>query len=178
MGPTHVVMQTEIQKEDAPHATVPAYAAPRITGIDASQAREIAKGLVDKAIEGEKSVTLKSGIAYFDYQGSRPTEGTVRVSAPKRFSLVAARGADTVRLGAVVEHALASELAISGVSRYFLQMRGRFTLTGRVMGEVVSDSGMGFFETYTDSSAAYSSAVGSPSTDGCDHSHTASASRC
>jgi hypothetical protein len=108
-----------------------------------------------------------------DYQGSRPAEGTLRVSRPERFSLVAARGADTVRLAAVVEHALASELAISGVPRYFLQMRGRFTLSGRVMGEVVSDSGEGFFETYTNSSAAYSSAVGSPSTDGCVHSHTA-----
>jgi uncharacterized protein (TIGR03790 family) len=31
----------------------------------------IAKGLVDKAIEGESTVNLKSGIAYFDYQGFR-----------------------------------------------------------------------------------------------------------
>jgi len=32
---------------------------------------EIARGLVDKAIEGEKTVTRKTGIAYFDYQGFR-----------------------------------------------------------------------------------------------------------
>jgi len=32
---------------------------------------EIAKALVDKAIEGEKTVSVKTGIAYFDYQGSR-----------------------------------------------------------------------------------------------------------
>jgi uncharacterized protein (TIGR03790 family) len=32
---------------------------------------EIAKALVDKAIEGEKIVNVKTGIAYFDYQGSR-----------------------------------------------------------------------------------------------------------
>ncbi len=108
-----------------------------------------------------------------EYLGSTSSEGTVRVSAPERFNLVAARGPDTVRLAAVIEHALASEVAISGVPRYFLQMRGRFTLSGRVTGEAISDSGMGFFETYTDSSAAYSSAVGSPSTSGCDHSHTA-----
>jgi uncharacterized protein (TIGR03790 family) len=31
----------------------------------------IAKGLVDKAIEAENSVTLKTGVAYFDYQGFR-----------------------------------------------------------------------------------------------------------
>jgi hypothetical protein len=108
-----------------------------------------------------------------DYRGSRPAEGTVGASAPERFSLVATRGTDTVRLAAVVEHALASELSLSGLRRYFLQMRGRFTLSGRVTGEVVSDSGRGFFETYTDSSAAYSSVVGSPSTAGCVHSQTA-----
>jgi hypothetical protein len=39
--------------------------------------------------------------------------------------------------------------------RVFLQMRGSFVLTGRVAGQTVSDSGMGFFETYlTDSSTA------------------------
>ncbi len=108
-----------------------------------------------------------------EYQGGKPAEGRLRVNAPEAFNLVAARGPDTVRLAAVVEHALASELAISGVPRYFLQMRGRFRLSGRITGEAVSDSGMGFFETYTDSSAAYSSAVGSPSTSGCDHSQTA-----
>ena len=32
---------------------------------------EIAKGLVDKALAGEASLNLKSGIAYFDYQGTR-----------------------------------------------------------------------------------------------------------
>jgi hypothetical protein len=108
-----------------------------------------------------------------EYQGGKPAEGGLRVKAPERFNLVASRGADTVRLTAVVEHALASELRISGVPRYFLQMRGRFTLSGRITGEAISDTGMGFFETYTDSSAAYSSAVGSPSTCGCDHSQTA-----
>jgi hypothetical protein len=110
---------------------------------------------------------------HIEYQGAKPAEGKLRVSAPERFKLVASRGADTVRLTAVVEDALASQLTISGVPRYFLQMRGRFTLSGRVTGEVISDAGMGFFETYTDSSAAYSSAVGSPSTSGWDHSQTA-----
>jgi hypothetical protein len=107
------------------------------------------------------------------YQGSRAAEGMVQAQAPTRFDLLAGRAEDTVRLVVVVEHALASDLAISGVPRYFLQMRGRFTLTGRLAGKPVSDSGMGFFETYTDSSAAYSSAVGSPTTSGWLHSHTA-----
>ena len=41
-----------------------------VTRLDGPTA-EIAKGLVDKAIQGETSLTLKSGIAYFDYQGTR-----------------------------------------------------------------------------------------------------------
>jgi hypothetical protein len=36
----------------------------------------------------------------------------------------------------------------NGFRRGFLQMRGRFTLTGTVLGSAVSDSGAGFFETY------------------------------
>ncbi len=36
---------------------------------------EIAKGLVDKALAGEAALNLKSGVAYFDYQGTRgPSE--------------------------------------------------------------------------------------------------------
>ena len=41
-----------------------------VTRLDGPTA-EIAKGLVDKAIAAETSLTLKSGIAYFDSQGTR-----------------------------------------------------------------------------------------------------------
>ena len=41
-----------------------------VTRLDGPSA-EIAKGLVDKAIQAETSLTLKSGIAYFDSQGTR-----------------------------------------------------------------------------------------------------------
>jgi len=41
-----------------------------VTRLDGPSA-EIAKGLVDKAMEAETSLTLKSGIAYFDSQGTR-----------------------------------------------------------------------------------------------------------
>ena len=47
MGPTLLVMGSEIQKDNAPHATVPAYRPPQFTTIDATQAKEIAKGLLD-----------------------------------------------------------------------------------------------------------------------------------
>jgi hypothetical protein len=55
---------------------------------------------------------------------------------------------DTVRLSVRVEHALASEVAASTLRRTFLQMRGRFELSGRVLGESLRDAGQGFFETY------------------------------
>lgn len=81
------------------------------------------------------------------YSGSRPAAGARGARAPTRIALLAAREADTVRLAVRVEDALASATA-AGPDRLFLQMRGRFTLDGRVAGQAVADSGAGFFETY------------------------------
>jgi thiamine pyrophosphate-dependent acetolactate synthase large subunit-like protein len=47
MAPTLVVIGSEIQKENAPNAKVPAYKAPQFLTVDATHAKEIAKGLVD-----------------------------------------------------------------------------------------------------------------------------------
>src|SRR6185436_20012326 len=46
-APTLVVLDIELQKEEAKTMKVPAYQGPRITGIEAAQVKEIAKGLVD-----------------------------------------------------------------------------------------------------------------------------------
>jgi acetolactate synthase-1/2/3 large subunit len=46
-GPTLVVVDIELQKEEARDLKVPAYAAPQVPGIDANEARAIAKGLLD-----------------------------------------------------------------------------------------------------------------------------------
>ena len=46
-GPTLVVLDIEHQKEEAKTMKVPTYQPPKISGIDAAQAKEIAKGLVD-----------------------------------------------------------------------------------------------------------------------------------
>jgi len=46
-GPTLVVLDIELQKEEAKTMKVPASQPPRISGIESAQAREIAKGLVD-----------------------------------------------------------------------------------------------------------------------------------
>jgi acetolactate synthase I/II/III large subunit len=47
MGPTLVVLGSEIQKDNAPNAKVPAYKPPVFVTIDSTRAREIAKGLLD-----------------------------------------------------------------------------------------------------------------------------------
>jgi hypothetical protein len=83
-----------------------------------------------------------------EYEGAREIAGPPGASAPDRFSLVATREADTVRLDVRVLDALATEMSASRFRRVFLQMRGRFTLTGKLIGETVADSGTGFFETY------------------------------
>ena len=46
-GPTMVVIDIDLQKEESGTLKVPAYLAPKIAGIDPGQAREIAKGLLD-----------------------------------------------------------------------------------------------------------------------------------
>jgi hypothetical protein len=83
-----------------------------------------------------------------DYRGSRPADGLAGVRAPERFSLLGTWEADTVRLSVQVDHALASEVAASTHRRTFLQMRGRFELSGKVLGDSLYDRGEGFFETY------------------------------
>ena len=47
MAPTLVVLSSDLQKENAPNAAVPAYKPPQFTTIDATRAKEIAKGLLD-----------------------------------------------------------------------------------------------------------------------------------
>jgi hypothetical protein len=86
-----------------------------------------------------------------NYHGARASAGTVKATAPVRFDLVAAREADTLRLEVGVADALGTEISTGGFRRVFLQMRGRFTLRGRLLGETVADSGTGFFETYVTS---------------------------
>jgi len=47
MGPALVVIGTEIQKENAPNAKIPAYKPPEFPTIDSTRAKEIAKALLD-----------------------------------------------------------------------------------------------------------------------------------
>jgi hypothetical protein len=81
------------------------------------------------------------------YTGAGPAAAP-GVRAPAAFELDAARETDTLRLNVGVEDAHGSMSGTAGFRRYFLQMRGRFTLAGRMGGAAVHDSGSGFFETY------------------------------
>ena len=83
-----------------------------------------------------------------DYQGKQETSGGVRANAPARFSLLATRESDTLRLDVHVVDALGTQMSVGGFRRVFLQMRGRFSLNGRLLGQTLADSGTGFFETY------------------------------
>ena len=47
MAPTLVVINSELQKENAPNEKIPAYKPPQFQTVDAARAREIAKGLID-----------------------------------------------------------------------------------------------------------------------------------
>ena len=83
-----------------------------------------------------------------DYRGSRDAAGGLGAKAPSRFSLLATRESDTLRLDVQVVDALGTRMSTRGFHRMFLQMRGRFSVEGRLLGRTVSDSGTGFFETY------------------------------
>jgi hypothetical protein len=82
------------------------------------------------------------------YQGSQPLVNGGPVTAPESFEFLAARGADSVRLVVEVREAVGTRMAASGFQRYFLQMRGRFRLTGVIGGRALDESGDGFFETW------------------------------
>ena len=82
------------------------------------------------------------------YRGSRAADGLRGARAPERFTLAGTWDSDTVTLSVEVDHALATEAAASSHRRVFLQMRGRFELSGSLLGDPVRDRGQGFFETY------------------------------
>ena len=82
------------------------------------------------------------------YEGSRPVADAPGVQAPVRFTIAAGRAADSLGLRGEVRWVQATGTGLSGSRRYFLQMRGPFTLEARLAGETVADSGLGFFETF------------------------------
>ena len=82
------------------------------------------------------------------YRGGKAVLAVPGAYAPDSLTILAARGNDTLRVAVAVKSVNATPINAAGWRRAFLQMRGWFTVTGKVAGREVSDSGGGFFETW------------------------------
>jgi hypothetical protein len=101
-------------------------------------------------------------ISYVDGRAATVDGRTINV--PSSAVLVDARGRDTIRVELTIEDAIATDIRGSLVERgeargeargaqmlttpYFIQMKGRARLSGRVGGWPLAGEGEGFFETY------------------------------
>lgn len=69
---------------------------------------------------------------------------------PTDVSVWAVRGSDSIHVRAAVDHWRATDLPVSdGPGARFFQLRGPFQLEGTLGGEVLEESGEGFFETWS-----------------------------
>jgi hypothetical protein len=97
-------------------------------------------------------------ITYVDSFAVRVGDNTIQV--PSRGVMLDVRGDDTLRVELLIEDATATDTRTPGVERgdafsarhlarpYFVQMKGRMRISGRVGGRPLSGEGTGFFETY------------------------------
>ena len=96
-------------------------------------------------------------VAYVDGRRAPVAGGSIAV--PSRGVMVDVRGGDTLRLELLVDDATATDTRAPGAERgdaasrrarrpYFIQMKGRARLSGRVAGRPLVGEGVGFFETY------------------------------
>ena len=121
-------------------------------------AKPASVGLDEKAIAA-LDADIKSG-KYGNVDSLTIRVGGRRLRVPSRAAFADVRGADTLRIALEIEDATATDtrdpaaergdgLANRGLARpYFVQMKGRARISGRVGGQVVSGEGAGFFETY------------------------------
>jgi hypothetical protein len=80
--------------------------------------------------------------------GHRDVPGAPGIVAPDSLRLTAGRGADTLRVVVRVVDVAASVSRAAPPGEVFLQMRGRWRAVGTAAGRTVSDSGLGYFETW------------------------------
>ena len=97
-------------------------------------------------------------IAYDDSRVTSVKDGSLRT--PGHAELVDVRGNDTLRLSLDIEDATATDTRAGMIERgeagaarrlahpWFVQMKGRATISGRMRGTPLAGSGAGFFETY------------------------------
>ncbi|MDB4873616.1 MAG: MacB-like periplasmic core domain protein [Gemmatimonadetes bacterium] len=86
--------------------------------------------------------------------------GGQTIHVPGRGTMIDVRGDDTLAVELIVEDATATDTRKPGAERgdglasrqiarpYFVQMKGRMRISGRVGGKQISGEGAGFFETY------------------------------
>jgi len=79
---------------------------------------------------------------------------------PSQARMVDVRGDDTLRVALAIDDATATDTRSPGVERgegltnrglarpYFIQMKGRMRVSGRIRGQPIAGEGEGFFETY------------------------------
>jgi hypothetical protein len=95
------------------------------------------------------------------YEDTRTIDvGGETIHVPSRATMVDVRGDDTLRVELQIEDATASDTRRPSVERgealagrklarpFFVQMKGRMRITGRVSGKPINGDGAGFFETY------------------------------
>jgi hypothetical protein len=113
---------------------------------------------------GFRGVFRPRSISYEDGRSIRV--GERRISAPLRAALFDERGGDTLRIDLVIDDAIGTDIGsereeiMGSVSetgdaivnsrtlRSFLQMKGTARISGRLDGESISGTGVGFFETF------------------------------
>jgi len=110
---------------------------------------------------GFRAVFRPKLISYEDNRTVRV--GTTELHVPSRASFQDARGADTLRVEIDVEDAIATDTRsgkpASGNERgdplgsekkrpYFIQMKGMARISGRLDGQIISGTGVGFYEAY------------------------------
>jgi hypothetical protein len=96
--------------------------------------------------------------ARIDYEDARTiVVGGRQLRVPARAVMADARGADTLRVEIEIEDAIGTDVRHSaerggrGASMpkpYFIQMKGRARISGRLGNEALTGAGTGFFETY------------------------------
>jgi hypothetical protein len=69
-----------------------------------------------------------------------------RVRVPSRATFADTRGSDTLRVDLDIDDAIGTDSRAA--RKYFIQMKGRARISGRIGGGTVAGQGMGFFETY------------------------------
>lgn len=101
--------------------------------------------------QGFRAVMRPAGISYVD--GRTTQAGGRTIAVPSRATFADVRGADTLRVELTIEDAIATDTRqpsrdVAPEKPWFIQMKGRARVSGRLGGDPVSGDGIGFFETY------------------------------